>query len=150
MPYSSMILNKYDHLAHWYTSALRAAVGSVAINTLVFALATMAGIFESLRFRPVRGGEVTMGPVLIASALIPFFAFMTYLTLERARGLSFSTFRSAAWLAIVVSLMLPLELVQTIPQICVLQITHVVVGVYTLYEIAQWAEVTGRRVHAGR
>jgi hypothetical protein len=145
MPYSSIILNKYDHLAHWYGSALRAAASALVINALIFGLAVMAGIFESLQFRPVRGEALTVGPVLVASAVVPLFAFVTYLALERARNLSYTTFRNAAWLAIVISLVLPLSLVTTIAQTLVLQLTHVVVGVCTLYEIAQWAEATGRR-----
>jgi hypothetical protein len=145
MPYSSIILKKYDHLAHWYTGALRAAVSALTINALIFALAVMAGIFESLQFRPVRGEGLTLGPVLIASAIVPFFAFITYLTLEGTRDLTYSTFRSAALLAIMASLLLPLSMAGTIAQTCVLQLTHVVVGVCTLYEISQWAEVTGRR-----
>lgn len=147
MAYSSIILSKYDHRTNWYPCALRAAFGAVFFNALIFPMAATAGIFDSLRFLPIQGGELTIGPVLIASALVPFFAFMVFVTLDRTRGISYSTFRNAAWLAIALSLLLPLGFARTLPQIFVLQLTHIVVGACTLYEIRHWVEVTRSRIH---
>jgi hypothetical protein len=145
MPYSSIILSKYDHRATWYPCAFRAAFGAVFFNAVIFPVAATAGIFDSLRFLPIQGGELTIGPVLIASALVPFFAFMAFAGLERKRGISYMTFRNAAWLAIALSLLLPLGFTRTIPQVVVLQITHIVVGACTLFEIRHWVELTRER-----
>ena len=146
MPYSSIILSKYDHRASWYPCALRAALGAVFFNALIFPIAATVGVFESLQFLPVQGGELTIGPVLIASALVPFFAFMTYVNLERTRGISYVMFRRAAWIAIAFSLLLPFTMTSSIPQVVVLQLTHIVVGACTLFEIGHWAKTMRARV----
>ena len=146
MPYLSPVLSKYEQSGNSWRPAVRVAVLATVVNTLIYALAVAAGVFTSFRFQPVVGGELTIGPVLIASLAVPPLAFFAYRALHGMRGTSYRTFRDSGWFAILASLLLPLTFAAwSFSQVFAAQVMHVVVGIAALYGVSEWANVSAER-----
>ncbi|HEY0809383.1 MAG TPA: DUF6069 family protein [Longimicrobiales bacterium] len=146
MPYLSPVLSKYEQLGNSWSPPLRGAVLATLVNTLIYGLAVAAGVFTSFRFRPLAGGELTIGPILIASLAVPPLAFAAYRTLHGTRGTSYRTFRDSGWFAILASLFLPLTFAAwSFSQVFAAQVMHVVVGIAALYGVSEWANVSAER-----
>ena len=113
-----------------------AAVIATWLNATVYVVGVGVGIFSSLRFSPTRGGELTIGPILIASFLVPIFGYLTYAALSRRKHYTYEMFRDGVWIAVVASLVLPLIMAPwNLAQIMMIQFMHVVAGACTLYGI---------------
>jgi hypothetical protein len=148
MAYTSIVLTKYEHMAHSWTLALRTGLLAALVNSLLYAAGVLLGVFSSLVFRPVITGELTIGPVLIASFLVPIFAFIVFVSGHHFRRMSYRTFRDAAWLAVIASLLLPLTYGPwTIGQVLLTQLMHMVAGGVSIYAVSQWAELAPRPVN---
>ena len=146
MPYLSPVLNNYERIGDSWSPALQVATLATVVNIFIYALAVAAGIFTSFRFLPVLSGELTLGPILIASFALPLLALIAYRVLHSSRGVSYRTFRDSGWLAIFASLLLPLTFAAwSVSQVLAAQAMHVVVGIAALYAVSGWANVSPKR-----
>ena len=155
MSYSSAVLIKYDRMGRSWSIPVRVALTAALVNGLIYAVGVVFGVFSSLQFRPVMGGQLTIGPVLIGSLVIPILAFAAYVVLSASHATSWTTFRRSAVLAIAMSLLLPMTFAAwTIPQILFTQIMHIVAGISALYGVSLRATMgdlsRNNRLRSGR
>ena len=140
MRYSSMMLENYSRRGpRYWRVAMWTALSAAGVNAAVYLMAFNGGIFHSLRLSQSIGGELNIGPVIIASFLVPFFGFFIFFVLDRSKPKSYRMFRDVTLLAMAASLLLPLTMnAWPWPQLLVIQLMHVIVAVITLYGVNYW------------